>query len=242
MDALFITTAFIAGIVSFLAPCVLPIIPGYLAYIAGSPAAGSQNRRRDVFVNSIFFVLGFSFIFALFGVLLQTVLVNVGQDVQLWASRIGGIVVIFFGLYLVGLLNIGFLERTYSFSITRDTSRPRYFTSFLFGVAFAAGWTPCAGAVLGGILGLASTAPFSAFLLLFVYALGLGVPFLLVGYFTGQASNLIARYSNAVKFINLVFGIVLIGLGILVFTQDITLIGNFDFINKVLLSNFAKEL
>ena len=235
MDGTYITTAFFAGLVSFLAPCVLPIIPGYLAYIAGSTVATSTTKRRDIFVNSIFFVLGFSFVFALFGILLQTLLASIGPEVQTWASRIGGIVVIFFGLYLTGLINVGFLERNYAFKVDRSASRSRYFTSFLFGVAFAAGWTPCAGAVLGAILGLAASAPVSAFVLLFSYALGLGVPFLLVGFFTAQATNLIARYGNALKYVNIVFGVILIGLGILVFTQDITLIGNFDFINNLFL-------
>jgi len=235
MSGLYITTAFIAGIVSFLAPCVLPIIPGYLVYIAGSTSVESQSKRRDIFINSVFFVLGFSFIFALLGILLQTILASIGPEVQVWASRIGGLIIIFFGLYLTGLISIGFLERTYAFKVDRNASRNRYVTSFLFGVAFAAGWTPCAGAVLGGILGLAASAPVSAFVLLFSYALGLGMPFLLVGFFTAQATGLIARYGNALKYINIIFGIILIGLGVLVFTQDITLIGNFDFINNLFL-------
>jgi cytochrome c-type biogenesis protein len=235
MDGIYITTAFIAGVVSFLAPCVLPIIPGYLAYIAGSTSVESTTKRRDIFVNSVFFVLGFSFIFALLGILLQTILASVGPQIQEWLSRIGGIIIIFFGLYLTGLINIGFLERNYAFKVNRNASRSRYFTSFLFGVAFAVGWTPCAGAVLGGILGLAASSPVSAFVLLFSYALGLGVPFLLVGFFTAQATGLIARYGNALSYINIVFGVILIALGVLVFTQDITLIGNFDFINNLFL-------
>lgn len=235
MSGLYIGTAFVAGIVSFLAPCVLPIIPGYLAYIAGSSSTESTTKRRDIFINSVFFVLGFSFIFALLGILLQTVLANSGQIVQLWLSRVGGVVVIFFGLYLVGLLNLGFLERNYSFTVKREGGHSRYFTSFLFGVAFAAGWTPCASAVLGAILGLAASAPVSAFFLLFAYALGLGVPFLVVGAFTAQATNWIARWGNALKYVNIVFGIILIILGVLVFTQDITLIGNFNFVNNLFL-------
>jgi cytochrome c-type biogenesis protein len=235
MDGIYITTAFIAGFVSFLAPCVLPIIPGYLAYIAGSSDVQSPTKRRDIFINSVFFVFGFSFVFALLGVLLQTILVNVGSDVQMWLSRIGGLVIIFFGLYLTGLLRVGFLERTHTFRVQRDGGRSRYFTSFLFGVAFAVGWTPCVGAVLGGILALAASAPLQAFTLLFSYALGLGVPFLLVGAFTAQATNLIARYGNALAYVNVVFGIILIALGVLVFTQDITLIGNLDFFNNLIL-------
>lgn len=237
MNSIYITTAFFAGLVSFLAPCVLPIIPGYLAYIAGSSATDSVHKRRDIFVNSVFFVFGFSFVFALLGILLQTFLVTIGSEVQMWLSRAGGIVIIFFGLYLTGLLEIGFLNKTRTFKVKRDGGHSRYFTSFLFGVAFAVGWTPCVGAVLGGILALAASAPLLSFALLFSYALGLGVPFLIVGLFTGEATNFIGRFGNALSYVNVVFGFILIGLGILVFTQDITLIGNFDFFNQFLLKH-----
>lgn len=235
MDGLYITTAFIAGFVSFLAPCILPIIPGYLAYIAGSSSIESTTKRQDIFINSVFFVLGFSFIFALLGILLQTILVSVGAEVQTWASRAGGLVIIFFGLYLTGLLRVEWFERPHTWTVKRDGGHSRYFTSFLFGVAFAVGWTPCVGAVLGGILALAASAPLQAFALLFSYALGLGVPFLLVGAFTAQATNLIARWGHALAYVNIVFGIILIVLGILVFTQDITLVGNLDFFNNLIL-------
>jgi cytochrome c-type biogenesis protein len=155
--------------------------------------------------------------------------------VQTWLSRIGGIIVIFFGLYLTGLINVGWLDRNHAFTVKRGQGKWRYATSFLFGIAFAAGWTPCAGAVLGAILGLAASAPVSSFFLLFSYALGLGLPFLVVAAFTAQATNAIARYGNALKYVNVIFGVLLIGLGVLVFTQDITLIGNFSFVNNLFL-------
>ena len=223
MDGIYITTAFVAGIVSFLAPCILPIIPGYLAYIAGSSDVESKTQRRDIFINSVFFVFGFSFIFALLGILLQTVLVNVGGEVQMWLSRIGGIIIIFFGLYLTGLLDIGFLNKTRTFVVKRDGGHSRYFTSFLFGVAFAVGWTPCVGAVLGGILALAASAPLSAFALLFAYALGLGVPFLIVGLFTAQATSFIARFGDALSYTNVLFGFILI-CSVSIFSLGIVLI------------------
>jgi cytochrome c-type biogenesis protein len=234
MNIVFLSTAFIAGIVSFLSPCVLPIIPGFLAYLAGSSDAASTTKRRDIFVNAIFFVLGFSTIFALLGILLQTVLQEVGSDVQLWLSRIGGLVIIFFGLYLVGLIKIGFLERDHKFAVKKKFNS-RFATSFVFGMAFAVGWTPCAGAVLGSILGLAASAPVSAFFLLFSYALGLGLPFLIVGAFTAQATALIAKMGDSFVWVNRAFGVILIGLGILVFTNDLTLLGNFSVINNFFL-------
>jgi len=105
----------------------------------------------------------------------------------------------------------------------------------LFGAAFAAGWTPCVGAVLGSILGLAASQPGSAFSLLLAYALGLGLPFLLVGLFAAQASAFINRYIYIVKYINIAFGVILIALGILVFTQNLSRIANFALLNQFLL-------
>lgn len=226
----------LAGIVSFLSPCVLPIIPGFLAYLAGSSLAESEGaKRREVFINSVFFVIGFSLVFALLGVLLNTVLDSVAYGAQAWLSRIGGVIIIFFGLYLTKLIRIPFLEREYKFSI-RFNLRSRHLTSLLFGAAFAAGWTPCVGAVLGGILGLAASAPGSAFALLFAYAIGLGIPFLLVGLFAAHASAFITRYAQTLQYVSIVFGVLLIALGILIFTQQLNLIANFGFLNALLLS------
>jgi cytochrome c-type biogenesis protein len=127
------------------------------------------------------------------------------------------------------------LEREYKLSVgTRFSSR--YATSFIFGAAFAAGWTPCVGPVLGAILGLATAQPGSAFPLLMSYSLGLSVPFLLVGLFASRASVFIQRFIGIVRYINIAFGILLIVLGILVFTQNLSLIANFDLLNSILLS------
>lgn len=226
--------AFIGGIVSFLSPCMLPIIPGFLSYLAGTSLSESESKRKDIFLNSLFFVLGFAAVFSLLGVLLNTILEAVAYDVQIWLARIGGSIVILFGLYLVGLIKLPFLEREYKFSV-KTKFKSKYLTSFVFGSAFAAGWTPCVGVVLGSVLGLAATAPGSAFALLLSYSLGLGVPFLAVGLFASQASELINRYAHVLKYVNIVFGIVLIGLGILAFTQSLNLIANFELLNRWLL-------
>ncbi len=227
--------SFVAGIISFLAPCVLPLIPGYLSYLAGTSLTASGNKRRDVFINSVFFVLGFSVIFALLGVLLNTALSAVATNLQIWLSRIGGVVIIFFGLYLTGLIKIQWLAADHKFTVTKKFNS-RYLTSFVFGAAFAAGWTPCVGAVLGSILALAATQPGSAFSLLLAYAAGLGVPFLIVGLFAAQASHLITRYARALRYVNIVFGVLLIGLGVLIFTQNLNMVASFDFINRCLLT------
>lgn len=231
--------AFLAGIISFLSPCVLPIIPGFLAYLAGDATdehgqVDERKKKRQIFINSIFFVLGFSVIFAVIGVLLNTVLEAVAYDAQIWLARIGGLIIIFFGLYLTGLLNIGFLNREHKFTIKRKFGS-RHITSFLFGAAFAAGWTPCVGAVLGAILGLAASQPGTAFSLLLVYALGLGLPFLLVGAFTSRAQKLINRLGNKLVYINKAFGFLLIVLGVFVFTQNLNLLSDFGFLNNILI-------
>lgn len=230
-----ILVAFAAGLVSFIAPCVLPLVPGFLAYLAGSGEAGAPPSRKNVFINSVFFVLGFSVVFALLGVLLNTVLSAVAYDVQIWLSRLGGALIIFFGLYLMGLLKIGFLEKEHKILVKTKLSS-RYLTSFLFGLAFAAGWTPCVGAVLGAILGLAASAPGSAFTLLLAYALGLGLPFLIVGLFAGEAQQLLNRIAGAAVYVNFAFGLLLVGLGILIFTGRLSEIANFELLNRFLLS------
>lgn len=235
MTDISIFIAFIAGIVSFLSPCVLPIIPGFLAYLAGVSLDKTGKRQRvEIFLNSLFFVLGFSVIFALLGVLLNTLLEAIAYDVQIWLSRIGGLIIIFFGLYLVGLIKLAFLEQEHKI-VVKKRFKSKYVTSFVFGSAFAVGWTPCVGAALGAILGLAATQPGSAFYLLLSYALGLGLPFLVVGFFAAQAGNIINRYAKAFRYVNVVFGIVLIALGVLVFTQNLNLIANFGLLNKILL-------
>ncbi len=228
--------AFTAGLVSFLSPCILPIIPGFLAYLAGSSTTTEQSPRErfHIFLTSVAFVLGFSSVFATLGVLLNTVLERVAYDAQEWMARLGGVIIILFGLYLTGLLKLPFLEREHKLRVTH-VFKYRLVTSFLFGAAFAAGWTPCVGAVLGSILAIAATKPGAAFGLLFTYSLGLGIPFLLVGLSVAQAQKIINRFAYLLKPINVVFGIVLIILGIFVFTNRLSLIANLEFLNQILL-------
>lgn len=235
-----IIVAFAAGIVSFLSPCILPIIPGFLSYLAGETAsraaADIRPSRASIFLNSLFFVLGFSLVFALLGVLLNGALAHVAYATQTWLAWIGGTIVIFFGLYLMGFFRIRFLEYDHALNLPVKF-RSRALTSLFFGFAFAAGWTPCVGPVLGGIIGIAASAPGMAFWLLLAYAFGLGVPFLVVGLFVAQSAALIDRYAGALRWMNPVFGAILVILGVLVFTQDLPLIANFGFVNQFLLDH-----
>ncbi|MSU60474.1 MAG: cytochrome C biogenesis protein [Candidatus Staskawiczbacteria bacterium] len=228
-----IVGAFVGGLVSFLAPCVLPVIPGFLAYLGGASTADTGSNRKEIFTNSVFFVLGFSVVFALLGVLLSTILRHVAYDAQIWLSRIGGIMIIFFSLYLIGLVKIPFLEKEYKIGV-KIRFKSRWATSFLFGLAFAIGWTPCVGPALGAILGIVATQPASAFVLLLTYALGLGVPLLAVGAFTSQAMKFINQHAIALKYLNFFFGITLLALGVLIFTQKLGLIANFNFLKSII--------
>ncbi len=188
----------------------------------------TQVRLR-IFLNTVFFVLGFSVVFSLLGVLLNSVFSSISYDLRVWVSYIGGAIIILFGLYLVGLLKIGFLEREHKLKSKKFSIS--YVTSFVFGATFAAGWSPCVGAILGGILTLAATEPGIAFGLLLSYSLGLSVPFLLAGLFISQTTSFIEKLSPHLKLFNLIAGVLLIILGILVFTDNLAKVSSFFFVS-----------
>ena len=200
-----------------------------------------EKKQWTIFLNSVFFVLGFSVIFSLVGVLLQSFLSGVSYTAQKVLGYIGGTIIIFFGIYLLGLIKIPFLEKEHKLKVKRRF-RYSYITSFVFGAAFAVGWTPCVGAILGAILTLAATNPGTAFPLLLSYSIGLGIPFLLVGLFTERASGLIQRMGTKLKYVDYVFGIVLIILGILVFTNQLSRAANIPFLSNILLMMDFKVL
>lgn len=223
--------AFLAGLASFLAPCVLPLIPAFLGYLAGTKV--QDTSRWVLFGHSFLFVLGFSTVFSILGVLLNGVLSHVAYDVQAWLGRIAGIIIIFFGFYLLGLIKPAFLQSEHKFKVKRFKSKA--LTSFAFGAAFAVGWTPCVGAVLGTILALAASQPGSALSLLLAYSLGLGLPFLIVGLFAQQVLTFLQRSGNFFKYFNIIIGILVLILGALVFTGKLALIANFSILSEVLL-------
>ena len=220
--------AFIAGLVSFLSPCVLPLIPGFLSYMSGisvSESEKSSKARLIVFLNTIFFVLGFTIVFSILGVLINSIFADAAFGIRTWLGRIGGIIIILFGLVLMKVLKLPFLEREHKFKVKKF--RISYVTSFMFGLAFAAGWTPCVGVILASILTLAALSAKNAFYLLISYSLGLTLPFLITGLFVSRAQGFINRHEKALSYINIVFGILLVILGIMVFTNTLSLISNF---------------
>ena len=233
--------AALAGLGSFLAPCILPMIPAFLAYISGTTLselnqnAGSKTvaiNRTNIILNSAFFVLGFSVVFSTLGVLINSVLSGFTAEVIEGLNQIGGVIIVGFGAFLLLSAKIGRLNAEKKFFPRR--SKAGYPMSFAFGLAFAAGWTPCVGPILGTILTLAATTPSIAFNLLLVYSLGLGIPFILIGVFYSAAGRIIRAMSRHLRYYNVIFGSFIILLGILVFTNQLAYIANFPLLNELL--------
>lgn len=225
--------AFIAGLLTFLAPCTLPLLPAYLGFISGASAKELEDPallpgiRRRVFFNGVFYVLGFSLVFVTFGLLF-----GLGGSVlagsQVLLSRIGGVFVLFFGLYLVGAFErIGVLHRAlssdYRFALPSWLTPGAPLSSFVFGATFAFGWSPCVGPILGSILFLASSSAtvWQGGLLLVVFSVGLGLPFLLLAYGIGRATEHVARLSKILPYISVIGGALLIFLGVLLLTESL---------------------
>ncbi len=224
--------AFVAGLVSFVSPCVVPLVPAFLGYLAGTSI--EKTPRAVLFWHSLLFVLGFSSVFAIVGVLLNGILSMVAYTAQIWLSRVAGIIIILFGLYLLGIITPAFLKQEHKFRVKRLQSKE--LTSFVFGAAFAVGWSPCVGAVLGAIFALAASMPGQAFWLLLWYSIGLGLPFLLVGLFANTFMNILRKSQRFLKYFNIIVGVLIVVLGILVFTNHLAAIaGNFTFLNRFVL-------
>ena len=213
--------AFAAGLVSFLSPCVLPLVPVYLLQMAGT-ASGTFGGRRVTFAHALSFVAGFSVVFILLGASAGLFSFFV-QDNLRTLSRIAGVILIIFGLHLAGVIRIPWLARTYQADLP-GSRRRGYIGSALIGASFSIGWTPCVGPVLGSILTLAattSTAAQGAALLAF-YSLGLGVPFLITGFLAAEATALFKRFNRFLPAVELAGGGLLVIAGILVFTDRFT--------------------
>lgn len=217
-----LAAAFVAGVLSFASPCVLPLVPGFLSYLGGvGLKEGEKASRMRIFLNAAAYVLGFVAVFSLLGAVLNGALGEASYDVRTWLSRIGGAIIILFGLYMLGLIKLGFLQSEHR-AKPGGVARRSYLFSFLFGASFAVGWSPCVGAILGAVLTLAATAPGESFVLLFAYSLGLGLPFLIAGAFIAQARGLIRKAGPFMQYFSYASGALLIILGILVFTGSLS--------------------
>jgi cytochrome c-type biogenesis protein len=242
MTDLSIAVAAVAGLGSFLAPCILPVIPAFLAYISGTTITDLQRNngttslltnRLNILLNTIFFVLGFSIVFSIFGVILNSVLANNATSLTAGFNQVGGVIIIGFGVFM--LLSSRINKLNFEKKILPKGGKASYPLSFVFGLAFATGWTPCIGPILGSILTLAATTPSQAFSLLLAYSLGLGIPFILIGLFFSKMTRLIRALSKHLKYYSIIMGGFIILLGILVLTNQLATIASFPLLNNLLL-------
>ncbi|MBN1223359.1 MAG: sulfite exporter TauE/SafE family protein [Candidatus Aminicenantes bacterium] len=219
--------ALTAGLISFLSPCVLPLIPSYMAFITGisleelSVQENVKKVRKTVIWNSLFFISGFSSIFIAMGASATFIGAFLQENIR-WFEIIGGAVVVILGLHFAGVFKLKFLERERKFQMR---SKPLGFLgTFVVGMAFGAGWTPCVGPILGSILTLAATTQnvFKGIILLVFYSLGLGIPFLLAGILIHKFFEYFKTIRKYFRIITAVGGVLLIIVGILLISGYFT--------------------
>lgn len=211
--------AFLAGLASFLSPCVFSLVPAYIGYLGGRAAGGeaTENNRFITFTHGLAFVLGFSLVFITLGVA-TSAFGRLLFDLRFVLSKVGGIVVIIFGLHMIGVFRIPFLE--YDTRVQQVPDRKwGYLSSALMGVFFSAGWAPCVGPVLGAILTLALNggSVSTGVSLLSAYSAGLAIPFLIAAMGVGWVSITLRRYGKVMHYIEIGMGIVLVILGVMLF-------------------------
>lgn len=228
--------AFLAGIISFLSPCVLPLVPGYVSLISGTSAAAAENPQKRllgrVMLNSLMFVLGFSIVFISLG----AAATSVGQFMAEYRREftyLAGIVIIVFGLHLTGLLKIKWLYADKRMHNVQGSSSA--WGSFAVGFAFAFGWTPCIGPILSTILFAAASegTVMKGVLLLAIYSAGLAVPFLLTSLGIDRFLAFYTKFRRHLHTVEVISGVLLIAIGLLVLTRKLTILsGYFSFLNR----------
>jgi cytochrome c-type biogenesis protein len=221
-----LVSAFIAGILSFVSPCILPLVPVYISFMTNKAALRNEkiklSDRLFVFLNSIFFVLGFSLIFIILGST-ATFLGRILREYSNIISRVGGGLLIIFGLNYMGVFKLPFLNFEKKFNIP-ESAKYNYLGSFLIGIIFSFGWVPCIGMILSGILLLASrlTTLAQGIFLLLAYSLGLGIPFILFSVFIGLFSKFFKKMNRYMRIVAIISGFLLIILGIIFITDSMT--------------------
>jgi cytochrome c-type biogenesis protein len=219
--------AFIAGVASFLSPCVLALVPAYVGYLGGRAAGGEgngSNNRWITFSHGLAFVVGFSAVFVLLGVA-ASALGGLLYDVRTWLGRIGGLIVIVFGLHMIGILRIPFLEYDTRMQEMPDP-KMGYLSSALMGVFFSAGWSPCVGPVLGAILTLAMNGGSisKGVVMLSAYSSGLAIPFLIAALGIGWVTVILRKYSKIMHYTEIVMGVLMVIVGVMLMTGAFNII------------------
>ena len=229
--------AFGAGLISFLSPCVLPLIPGYISYISGASLDELLANKKINLVPLILFTLGFSFVFIIFGAAasyLGQVLLQNSETLRILA----GLIIIIFSLQLIGIININFLN--FEKKIYTKKNNNIWF-SFIIGMAFGFGWTPCIGPILGSILALASTEEtvFKAIILLSFYSLGLAIPFILSGYLMQRFLMFSKNFKKNINLVTKSGGVILLITGVLILTNQLQILGYYILNYLPFLQNFG---
>jgi cytochrome c-type biogenesis protein len=221
--------AFVAGFLTFFTPCFLPLLPAYLSFITGfsfGELTEARRPKKTIMVNTLFFILGFSIVFVLLGASV-TYLGSLIYSYREWVKTIGGIIIIAFGLYLVSGFKVGFFEKEKKIHLR---SKPAgYFGSLLVGAAFAAGWTPCVGPILGSILvyaGTSETLRFGIWLLIF-YSLGLGLPLFVAALLVDMVLSRFQKVTRYIRVFSIVCGILLICMGVLLIADPFRMLSEF---------------
>jgi len=229
--------AFGAGLISFLSPCVLPLIPGYVSFISGSTLNEILEKKKIDLLPLIIFSLGFSFVFIIFGATASFLGQILLQNSQILRS-IAGVIIIIFSLQLIGVLNIKFLNVEKKFYTKKSNN---IFFVFIVGMAFGFGWTPCIGPILGSILALASTEEtiYKAILLLSFYSLGLAIPFILSGYLMQKFLLFSKNFKRNINLVTKGGGIILLITGILILTNQLQVLGYYILNYLPFLQNFG---
>lgn len=241
IDDVSILMAFSAGIVSFLSPCVLPLIPGYISFISGTSLGDSEANDVDtlyakginpvVILNSLFFIAGFSIVFVLLGASATWMGVFITSKISM-LTKIAGLIILFFGLFKMGLLRFLFFYKEAKFQITNR--KYGLAGALVIGAAFALGWTPCIGPILGAILVYASTLKHvnQGIMLLLFYSVGMGLPFLLTALGINYFLRMFKRIKHHLGLIEKVSGFIMVILGVLIYTNKLFLItGYLNFLN-----------
>ncbi|EKE67880.1 MULTISPECIES: cytochrome c biogenesis CcdA family protein [Oceanibaculum] len=219
-----IAAAFVAGTISFVSPCVLPLVPGYVSYVAGQTASGNDrdaNGRRQAIVMSLYFVLGFSTIFMILGAS-ATALGQMLLSYRYELNLVGGGIIILFGLFMIGMVRIAMMQREARFHLSITAGQP--LSAYVIGLAFGFGWTPCIGPILGAILtASAATATVGeGVVLLAIYSAGLGVPFVLAAAFTDRLIWRLRAIGRIGRRLHQIAGLLMVAMGVAMVTGQLS--------------------